>query len=44
MKLLEIEFNNDQMGISAYVQDVLDEIDKCVKINDLKYRNYKKGN
>ena len=42
MKLLEIEFYNDQIGISVNVQDVLDEIDKCVKINDLKYINYKK--
>ena len=42
MKLLAIEFYNDQIGISVNVQDVLDEIDKCVKINDLKYINYKK--
>jgi len=41
-KLLEIEFYNDRMGISANVQDVLDEIVKCIKFNDLKSINYKK--
>ena len=29
------------MGISAVVQDVLDEIHKCFKNNDLKSINYK---
>ena len=42
IQLLEIEFYNDRMGISANVQDVLDEIHKCFKINDLKSINYKK--
>ena len=37
--ILEIEFYNDRMGISENVQDVLDEIDKCITINDLKSKN-----
>ena len=40
--ILEIEFYNDRMGISENVQDVLDEIDKCITINDLKSKNNKK--
>ena len=41
-KLLEIEFYNDRMGISANIQDVLDEIENCIKINESKSINYKK--
>ena len=30
------------MGISANIQDVLDEIENCIKINESKSINYKK--
>ena len=35
-KLFTIEFYNDDMGISAHVQDVLDKIEKCMKLKNMK--------